>query len=384
MSRPDALLAFINFFAPEPAPSIESLQDGIVFQSVFEYLSGTQLPAESTSSANAWFVALKKLRAVHQRLQEYVKGTQYDRQVDLTAIARRGDVAQICSLAVMFVGLAIKSDKRKETIEKIKGMAKEHQLVMKEILSKPKPEAVEPPPSSTSTPESTGAAAEPDAPASPGPSEDEKLNELKAELAALNHENANVREANQALEKEIEEIRTRKDTVEKPTLAQLAEVKAKIYPIEVAINSKEQKLGYLEDIARQLEALTAKVEEGKVEVAKLEEEVAENEKRGPDYTVLTERLQQLNLDPRQQEIDKLLEENKDLKRKLRALNAHKQKLQMKAAGQKGISGLVEKKASLENLEATGLQRKRKAEANLVRAQMRMRQDAFQMEMRGFL
>ena len=377
MSRPDALLAFMNFFTKEPSPSIESLQDGNAFQSVFEYLSGTEFPQDSATSQNAWFVALKKLRAVYQKLQEAVKGTHYDRTVDVTSIARRGDVAQISSLVIMMIGFALKSDKKKETIEKIKGMAREHQIVMKEILTKPKAAAPE------SEPEKAAQEA-PAAPETPKPTEDDKVNELKAELAALNHENASAREANQALQKEIEDIRSRDDTAEKPTLAQLAEVKAKIYPIEVAIGSKEQKLGYLEDIGKQLEALLAKVEAGKAEASKLEQELTASESKGPDYSVLTERLQQLNLDPRQQEIDKLLEETKEMRKKLRALNTHKQKLQMKVDGQQGLAVLMERKLFLENLEATNTRRRERAELNLTLAQKRMRQDAFQMEMRSFI
>ena len=376
--RQEALLAFTNLFLGEDdkVTSFDSLSDCIAFEKFYERLSGSQLPPVQ-ESGTAWFAALKRGRAVYDKLHGVMNGSAYDQKPDLTTLTRKQDRDQIERMLITMFGFALKV-KKAEATEKIRALTKEHKAVImslvKSISAKKEGDKTE------KTEQTTKSETKPEV-------SNEEIERLQKELAELKKENATLKTENEQLSKEVEALEQAKEqesVSESPTYVQRAAVKADMIPIEASISSKKQKLALFADIEEQLKILTGKVSEATDEAKRLEQALKDSECKGSDYTVLKERLEELKKDPRKEKIDKLVAEKKSLAKELKQLHTKKQTLQAKLGGQHGLAALAERKQFLQNLEATNIQRRNRAEVNLILHEKKMRQDIFQMEMRSFI
>jgi hypothetical protein len=172
--------------------------------------------------------------------------------------------------------------------------------------------------------------------------------------------------------------------VVEPSYAKIADAKAQIFAAEVAHNTKTQRLQAFEEIEAQVAVIRGNIEEARARSAGLEQQLAAREANGPDYSPLTDRLQQLKIDPGQAEMERLIAERKELKQGIKVAEADQRKLRARLDGQQGMAILSERKAFLEQLQEANVRRKQRMELHLSMLQKKMRQEAFQLEMRSFV
>lgn len=361
--RQEALIAWIKLFVPETVEieSFDSLKTCIAFAALLEYLTGNPLVVtESTTSSTEWFLALKKLREIIKIVQAKVKGGGFDRTIETSALARRGDPVQIENMIIMFIGFSLKSPKKQEVVERIKTMPSDQQSVIKSIIKASKTENK----TGTETPTS--------------PALNEEMTKRKAEIegkvASLKEENAKIRE----------DIKNLKKAPQSIPLAKVSEVKARIYTLVAEIEHKKQKLAGLDTARSQLAQLQERMNTVKQEEQQLQKTLLEEESKEPDYSILTDRLEQLKTDPGMMEVSKLSEQKEALEMMIKQWETRKHTLEIKMEGQQGQAKLLEKKEELELLEQKCTRERRLAELNLIKGQKRMRQEAFLLEMQSFV
>lgn len=363
--RQQALIAWIKLYVPDTIQidSFESLKDCKAFKALVEYLTGKEIAVEAGTSAAEWLLAYKLVREIVRIIQVKVKGTGFDRSVEQTALARRGDITQIENLCIMLVGFAIKSAKKAEVIDRIKGMQPDHKTVIKGILQLNKVEAT-------------------DQPAKDTTDQTEELKkrktDLEAKVAAMRAENAKIKD-------EIEQLKKAADAP--PLTIPLAKgsgLKAKMCTLKTEIENKKHKLTGLESIRAQLTQLQERVATAKQEEQQLKDKLEAEQNKEPDYTILTDRLNALRTDPQVADIAAFVKQKEELKQQVKEWEMKKRNLEMRMEGQQGITKRTEDKQKLQALKQKLVNERRIAEINLIKSQKRMREDAFLVEMQSFI
>ncbi|OHS99728.1 hypothetical protein TRFO_33809 [Tritrichomonas foetus] len=401
--RREALVAFFKLFPVDvEITDFESMKNCVAAVALYQYFSGSEINIANIKTAaekNDWFNTLKEIRTIGSALEESLKKSPYEsKKIDVTAIAHRGDLNAIENFLTQLAYYSFKSAKKTEAIGVIKKLSKEHQIEMKYVI---KPDAA--PANSPSTAQSNGQSNSPSTPVrtaqheqvsnSPSRTPDVVLNELKSKIEALTKSNESLRSENDKLRNEINDIKSgNTENTENSEAAdenehilpKIAAINAELFVLEQGNKSKQGKKQQLVDIQEHLKTVQSNLEKAKNEAKELQAKVDSEENRGPDYTILHDRLQQLRLDPKAQEVESLKDQIKEAKIKLRAANKQKQRLQAKLDGQQGIIVLEDRKRFQQQLEVSNAKRKQRAELHLALSQKKMRSDAFLQEMRAFI
>lgn len=375
-------------------PDFESMANCIAPIALFQYFHGDPLNLDAIKSStepNKWFDRLKEIRSMNSVLEPLLKKSPYgDEKIDLTALVRRGDQAQLEKLLVHIAFYSFISPKKAEAIDAVKKLEKNSQSIIKKIL-KPDPPA---PSSATTTPTKVESQATPkQTPSTPDPSLNEHISELKAKIDALTNSNNQLKSENESLRNEINTLKEHPPN-SKPenddsediakTMQKIAAIKAEMFVLEQSKKQKTQRKQFLLDIKSHIPTLQENIEKAKNEVKELQSKIDQDENKGPDYTVLYNRLQELRIDPKTKDVSDLTDEVKQLKKQLKEMNKKKDLLQAKLDGQQGIAVLEDRKRFLQQLEITNQQRKQRAQLYLTLSQKKMRSDAFIQEMRSFI
>lgn len=383
--------ALIEYFQKFPSigvemPNFDSMKNGIAIVALFQYFHGDPINITAIKAAvdgNKWYDKYKEIRQVSATLENCLKDSPYATQkVDVTAIARREDLAAVESFLTHIAYYSFKS-KKQEALNALKQCSKPTQNAFKLIL---KPDLASTP--STQTTQNTTAAA-------PTVS-NEILEGLQAKIQQITSQNKQLQEENEKLKSEInslkeqQEIEHQSENLENPEeeLAKLVQQKAKIQAgIFVSEQSKKTKLNrrqkLLEDKNR-IDVLNENLAKTSQEIKDLQQQLEGNESKGPDYSILYDRLQELRADPRGKEISDLNEEKTKCLKKLSKLHKKQKALQAKLDGQQSVAVLEHRKRFLQTLEEANIKRKQRAQIYLASEQKRMRIEAFMQEMRSFV
>lgn len=390
----EALLAWTNLFSEElgfTVESFESLKDSVAYIGVFQYLSGEEVNLEAIrqlSTANDWFGTLKEVRAKSNKVTETLKNKpEYLLNPDITALVRRGDLEQVEKLLTMLLFYSIRSSKKHEAVERLKQLPKMQQIEIKKMLKPPAPapvpEAETPPPKveANKTDEEKIPIEQP-----PTPVKQANTNpciELKKQIEKLKSENAKLAEENKYLEQEINNQSNTTANVPH-AVSMLAAIKAEIFTLDVANQTKMQKKQQLCDIEQHVITLQAKIEEAKAKIAEKEQALNNFETKKKDKQILYDILQGLRLDPQQQVVSDLSQEGHKLKKIIRGLKVQKQNLQAALDGQQDSAVLEERYNFVKEIEKANQKRLLRAKLNTSMLEKRMRTDAFIHEMRSFI
>lgn len=388
--------AIVEYFKKFPdigveIPNFESLINCVALIALFQYFHGDELNIENiseTAEKNDWFRTLKEVRSLVSSLEPLLQKSPYsNKKVDITALCRRGDLNALEELSIHLIYYSVISTKKKEAVEAIKQLSKEHQNVIKKII-KPDPSPAATPvkqEQQVSTPKSV---------TSSSASTSEALTELNSKIEALKASNSKLKSENDELRKEINELKEQtpdtnsneeQEEVDVQKQAQIiASIKAQCFVLGQSKKQKTNRKNQLMDFKSHIPTLQENIEKAKNEIKELESKIDQNENKGPDYTVLVDRLQELRIDPKTKEANDILNEIKQLKRKLKDINKKRDLLQAKLDGQQGIAVLEDRKRFLQQLEIANQDRKKRAQLNLTLSQKKMRSEAFLLEMRSFI
>ncbi|KAH0794516.1 hypothetical protein GPJ56_001541 [Histomonas meleagridis] len=379
----EAFVAFINTFEGHgiKCEDFNSLFGGVAIVGLFQYLQGIPINTEVIQTAvakNDWFPRLKEIRAVYTKLNEIFKGTQ---TIEVTAIVRRNDATQLESLLRLLVLYAFQSPKKDEVEQNIKTLPSDIQETLKSLQSST--------PSSLSSSTTTTPTKTPTKPKSTDLSSsqivhsdvaDTEIRELKSQIETLQKSNSQLKQENEKLKSQIKELEDSFEIIDDKIIAKTAQMNAELFTLEVANKSKEEKKQQLLNTQKQLETLQKEIDEAKSKAKSLETEVSSQDSTGTNYSVLTERLQELRIDPQQQLVTELQNKIKALGKRIRADKAQKQLLEAKLAGKQGIIVLEERREMLKQMKEINEKRRQRAKMAL-RGELRtMRIEAFQKEM----
>jgi hypothetical protein len=355
MSRP-AIVTFFRLF-PELSLSVssfDSLKDGIAIQSVYIYLSGEPSPTDSSQSGSSpWIPVFKRFRYIHSKLTEIHKGTRFELSCDATGLARRGTESDLENIAVMLIAYALKSPKRESVEAQLATLSESESKAIRAIVEGPpdQSQALSPPPTPVRT----------TPPASPDDSQlANAVQTLRAEVAALKEKAEPA-----VLDKELETA------------------KAELFAEEVRCQTKRQRLDGLLAVEEHLNGLHQQIQELKDRIGLLEGGKSDPNS-GLDYAVLTDRLQELHLDPGLQVVEELEEQSRKLKRQRKAVKARTDALLARRDGHQSFAVLNERLVFRRKLEAVNIVRRWRAKLNVMTLQKKMRQETFQFEMQNFL
>jgi hypothetical protein len=341
-------------------PSWDSLKDGVALTSIWSFFSGQDAPADASQSASssmAWFPAFKRLRT----LVGLLKGTRDDLTVDAGAIARRGDEAQLESLILILIQYSLQSPKQSEADARLKSLPEADQNALKSFLQ-----------TSTKSPEAKPAS-EPESP------------EARAKLLSTKQEIDRLRAANADLQAEITALKQKAtEPVPDASYARLAEAKVQCFTLDVSNNTKSSRLQALIDIEAHIGTLRTKIDELTPKCRDLEQQLQARDATKLDLSFLTDKLREIKADPALAEVERLLEERRGLKRDLTGVQNILKKMQARLDGQQGMAILAERKVFLQQLHEANIKRKQRMELHLMLMQKKMRQEAFQLEMRAFV
>jgi hypothetical protein len=344
MSRRDAILAFFRLF-PElglSVPTFDSLKDAVAIQAVYLHLSGDPAPPESPQSGpTTWIQVLKRVRFIVDKLAEAHKGTPFAFHCDPTMLARRGADPDWENLSVMLIAYALKSPRRAEIEARMGGADGDAIRVC------------------------LGEAERESPPASPA----------RPQLLPLKAENAQLAKAVEQLRAEVQALKQTPAVTD----VELEKAKAELFAEEIRVSAKQQRLDSLLAVESHLISLQQQIEE-----LRLREREAARADGQADYSVLTDRLQELHLDPALQTVEKLEEQTRKLKRAAKAAKARLDGLLARRDGQQDFAVLHERLAFLRKLEEANVTRQQRATLNATILQKKMRQETFQAEMRTFL
>lgn len=371
-------------------PNFESMKNCVALAALFQYFHGDEINIAEYEK-NDWYSTYKELKKLVSTLTQLLSKSPYaDQKVDVTALARRGDLGALEVLLKHIAFYSFISTKKKEAIEATKKLSKEHQNVIKKIIRPDPPSTTTPvtTPVKQERPESTPEQATPT-----DSSSTDRLAELRSKIEELTNSNNKLKSENENLRSEINTLKeqspnansndNQNDDMQKE-IQKVAAIKAQIYVLQQSKKQKANRKQQLIDIKSRIPTLQENVEKVRNEIKELQSTIDENENKGPDYSVLVDRLQELRIDPKTKEASDLTDQIKQLKRKLKEINKKRDLLQAKLDGQQGIAVLEDRKRFLQQLEITNQQRKQRAQLNLTLSQKKMRYEAFLQEMRSFI
>ena len=394
--------ALIEYFQKFPEvgveiPNFESMINCVAPIALFQYFHGDTIDISAISEAaekNDWFNKLKEVRKISSELEPLLKKSPYaDQKIDLTALARRNEIPALEKLLTQIAFYSFISPKKKEAIEATKQLSKTSQNVIKKIIKPDPPHSASP----ASTPvksEKITITPKSESNSSANPSSEDPLSELKSKIEELKTSNNKLKSENEVLRNEIntlkeqtpasksEENQNEEDSAK--TMQKIAGIKAQIFVLQQSKKQKMSRKQQLLNFKSHIPTLQENIDKIKKEVNELQSKVDQSEDKGPDYSVLCDRLQELRVDPKTKEVSDLTDEIKQLKKKLKDINKKRDLLQSKLDGQQGIAVLEDRKRFLQQLEATNQERKQRAQIYLTLSQKKMRSEAFLLEMRSFI
>lgn len=160
-------------------------------------------------------------------------------------------------------------------------------------------------------------------------------------------------------------------------LENIACLNAEIFAIQIANESKTQKLKKLLEESKEVSQLE-KVRESKIN----EFDVLQKELN--DISLLFSHLQNVRLDPSTQTVSDLIETRRQYLSKMKKMKILRQQLQGRIEGQESFGILTERITDLKTIRDENIMRERRTQLNLILQMKKMRGDIFQNSMKNLL
>ena len=421
--RRNSLFEFAKSFEKECGEMPEKYEDFVFPQQLIkiqEFLGGIDLKSsemQKLDTKTAWVKYNNFLKPAYQNLEEQTKKYQSQLAVNTMHLVR-GDIGEIDKYITLLLIYGLRSAQKEIVKAKLKQVPKEAKEelvnVVKEAQAASKAEEA-PKESAAQKEAKTPQKEQPkqaETTAAATTTKQEKTAEEKQEKPKLTPQKQETtkpattttsaqagpslldekKKESEQLQKQIEEIqkqieestKAKKEQAqtEQTSIMESAELNAQLFKLETSVNAKKQKLQKLKQDKEHTEKLKQEKEQILQKIQKLEKDI-ENI-NSPEVTIerLNKKLQDLRLDPHNDEVTKLEEKRKKYANFIKKLDNKNKEFEKKIKGQQSITSLQERLDFVKKLEETNIWRKRRAELALSLSLKAMRCDSFQKEMRS--